>query len=56
VGIFYSDDWGYNWTYVKTGDVLPSAGYPTQFVTVIPMEDCILFGNDGMGGWILATF
>lgn len=49
VGIFYSDDWGYNWTYLKTGDVLPSAGYPTQFVTVIPMEDCILFGNDGMG-------
>jgi len=49
VGIYYSDDWGYNWTYVKTGNVLPSAGYPTQFVTVIPMEDCILFGNDGMG-------
>lgn len=49
VGIFYSDDWGYNWTYVKTGDMLPSTGYPTQFVTVVPMEDCILFGNDGMG-------
>jgi hypothetical protein len=48
-GIFYSDDWGYNWTLIKTGDMLPSTGYPTQFVTVIPMEDCILFGNDGMG-------
>ena len=24
VGIFYSDDWGYNWTLIKTGDLLPS--------------------------------
>ena len=49
VGIFYSDDWGYNWTLIKTGDVLPSTTYPTQFVTVIPMEDCVLFGCDGRG-------
>ncbi len=49
VGIFYSDDWGYNWTLIKTGDVLPSTSYPTQFVTVIPMEDCVLFGCDGRG-------
>ena len=48
-GIFYSDDWGYNWTLVKTGPFMPSADSRTQFVTVIPMEDCILFGNDGIG-------
>lgn len=49
VGIFYSDDWGYNWTLVKTGPFLPSADSKTQFVTAIPMENCILFGNDGSG-------
>lgn len=49
VGIFYSDDWGYNWTFIRTGVHLPSADSRTQFVTAIPMEDCILFGNDGMG-------
>ena len=49
VGIFYSDDWGYNWTLIKTGTYLPSADSRTQFVTAIPMEDCILFGNDGSG-------
>lgn len=49
VGIYYSDDWGYNWTLIKTGDLLPSTVYPTQFVTVIPMEDCVLFGCDGRG-------
>jgi hypothetical protein len=49
VGIFYSDDWGYNWTLIKTGTYLPSADSRTQFVTVIPLEDCILFGNDGSG-------
>jgi hypothetical protein len=48
-GIFYSDDWGYNWTFVKVGIHMPSADSRTQFVTVIPMEDCILFGNDGIG-------
>jgi hypothetical protein len=49
VGIFYSDDWGYNWTLIKTGTFLPSADSRTQFVTAIPMPDCILFGNDGVG-------
>jgi hypothetical protein len=49
VGIFYSDDWGYNWTFIRTGVHLPSADCRTQFVTAIPMEDCILFGNDGVG-------
>ena len=49
VGIFYSDDWGYNWTLVKTGPFMPSAASKTQFVTAIPMENCILFGNDGSG-------
>jgi hypothetical protein len=49
VGIFYSDDWGYNWTLIKTGTYLPSADSRTQFVTVVPMQDCILFGNDGVG-------
>lgn len=49
VGIFYSDDWGYNWTFIRTGVHMPSADCRTQFVTAIPMEDCILFGNDGMG-------
>ena len=49
MGIFYSDDWGYNWTLIKTGPFLPSADSRTQFVTAIPMPDCILFGNDGVG-------
>ncbi len=49
VGIYYSDDWGYNWTLIKTGVLLPSADCRSQFVTVIPMEDCVLFGNDGSG-------
>ena len=49
VGIFYSDDWGYNWTYIRTGVHMPSSDSRTQFVTAIPMEDCILFGNDGIG-------
>ncbi|MFZ2338454.1 MAG: hypothetical protein WAW07_01880 [Bacteroidales bacterium] len=49
VGIFYSDDWGYNWTFIPTGVHMPSADCRTQFVTAIPMEDCILFGNDGLG-------
>lgn len=49
VGIFYSDDWGYNWTLVSTGVHMPSSGSRSQFVTVIPMEDCVLFGNDGVG-------
>lgn len=49
VGIFYSDDWGYNWTFIRTGIHMPSADCRTQFVTAIPMEDCILFGNDGIG-------
>jgi len=49
VGIFYSDDWGYNWTFIKTGVFLPSSDSRAQFVTVIPMEDCILFGCDGSG-------
>jgi len=49
VGIFYSDDWGYNWTFVRTGVHMPSADCRTQFVSVIPMKDCILFGNDGVG-------
>ncbi len=49
VGIFYSDDWGYNWTFVRTGVHIPSAGSRSQFVTVIPLENCVLFGNDGMG-------
>jgi hypothetical protein len=49
VGIFYSDDWGYNWTMIKTGPFMPSADSRTQFVTAIPMPDCILFGNDGSG-------
>jgi hypothetical protein len=29
--------------------MLPSTVYPTQFVSVIPMEDCVLFGCDGRG-------
>ena len=49
VGIFYSDDWGYNWTLIKTGDLLPSTVYPSQFVTAIPLKDCVLFGCDGRG-------
>ena len=49
VGIFYSDDWGYNWTFIRTGVHMPSADSRTQFVTVVPMEDCVLFGNDGVG-------
>jgi hypothetical protein len=49
VGIFYSDDWGYNWTLIKTGTFMPSADSRTQFVTAIPMPDCILFGCDGSG-------
>lgn len=49
VGIFYSDDWGYNWTLIKTSKMLPSTEYTTQFVTAIPMKDCILFGCDGIG-------
>ena len=49
VGIFYSDDWGYNWTFIRTGVHMPSSDSRTQFVTAIPMEDCILFGNDGVG-------
>jgi len=49
MGIYYSDDWGYNWTLIKTGIYLPSADSRAQFVTVIPMEDCILFGCDGSG-------
>jgi hypothetical protein len=48
-GIFYSDDWGYNWTLIKTGPFMPSADSRSQFVTAIPMQDCILFGNDGIG-------
>ena len=49
VGIFYSDDWGYNWTFLRTGVHMPSSGSRSQFVTVVPMKDCILFGNDGVG-------
>jgi hypothetical protein len=47
--IFYSDDWGYNWTFVRGESVLPSSQYKVQFVTAIPMKDCILFGCDGLG-------
>jgi len=49
VGIFYSDDWGYNWTLIRTGVHQPSSDSRAQFVTVIPMEDCVLFGCDGSG-------
>jgi hypothetical protein len=49
MAIYYSDDWGYNWTLIKTGVYGPSSESLAQFVTVIPMENCILFGCDGPG-------
>lgn len=49
MAIYYSDDWGFNWTLIKTGVYEPSSASMGQFVTVIPMQDCILFGCDGPG-------
>jgi hypothetical protein len=49
VGIYYSDDWGYNWTQIKTINLIPSTKYTAQFVNVVTLQDCILFGCDGMG-------
>lgn len=49
LGVYYSDDWGYSWTLILLSDLKPSSAFGTQFVTVIPLQNCVLFGCDGMG-------
>ena len=49
-GIWYTDDEGRNWHRVEIRkDLPPFAKYGTQMITIIPMEQCVLFASDGTG-------
>ena len=42
--VLYSDDWGANWQTLWTG-----GDAPTQFTSIHPMPNCVLFGSDQTG-------
>ena len=49
-GIWYTDDEGENWHKVEISEAMyPFSRHGTQMITIMPMEQCVLFATDGTG-------